>query len=78
MIYSEKETTPYFYIIQHKDTKIKYAGIRYAKGRNPSEFMQPKGYKTSSSTISRIIQSEGLEAFNVIKILPANPTPANS
>jgi len=31
--------------------------------------MQPKGYKTSSSTISRIIQSEGLEAFNVIKIV---------
>lgn len=63
-----KETTPYFYIIQHKETKIMYAGSRYAKGCHPDEFMQPNGYQTSSVTILNIIEKEGLSIFNILRI----------
>ena len=43
---SETIYMPYFYIIRHIPTGKKYAGIRYAKGCNPIEFMQPDGYQT--------------------------------
>lgn len=59
---------PYFYIIQHKLTKIMYAGSRYAKGCHPDEFMQPNGYTTSSSIINQIIEQEGLDSFEVLRI----------
>jgi hypothetical protein len=60
--------TPYFYIIQHKITKILYAGSRWAKNCHPDEFMQPNGYQTSSNTIKYIIKLEGLNIFDIIRI----------
>lgn len=59
---------PYFYIIQHNESKKFYAGCRFAKNCNPSEFWQPGGYFTSSPTVKRIISSEGIEAFSIVKI----------
>jgi hypothetical protein len=60
--------TPYFYIIQHKESKKLYAGSRYAKGCHPNEFMQPNGYTTSSNTINDIINQEGLDSFEILRI----------
>lgn len=60
--------TPYFYIIQHKITKIMYAGSRWAKGCHPDEFMKPDGYQTSSNTINDIIKEEGLGIFDILRI----------
>lgn len=60
--------TPYFYIIQHKTSKKMYAGARWAEGCHPGEFMQPKGYQTSSNTILDIIEQEGLEAFETLRL----------
>lgn len=61
-------TTPYFYIIQHIESKKLYAGSKWAIGCHPDEFMHPNGYQTSSSTINTIIYQEGLKAFNVLRI----------
>jgi hypothetical protein len=60
--------TPYFYIIQHKDTKKMYAGCRFAKACHPNEFMKPDGYLTSSNIINEIIQQEGVCVFDVLRI----------
>ena len=59
---------PYFYIIQHKLTKKMYAGSRWAKGCHPNEFMQPDGYTTSSPTINSIIEQEGIDSFEILRI----------
>jgi hypothetical protein len=60
---------PYFYIIQHKETKKKYAGSRYAMGCHPNEFMIKDGYTTSSSTIKLIIEQEGIDIFEIIELI---------
>lgn len=59
---------PYFYIIQHKLTKIMYAGSRWAKKYHFNEFMTPNGYQTSSKQIKSIIEQEGLDIFEIIRI----------
>jgi hypothetical protein len=45
-----------------------YAGSRYAKNCHPSEFMTINGYTTSSSEINYIIKSQGLSAFEILRI----------
>lgn len=61
-------TQPYFYIIEHIKTKIKYAGCKWAKDSNPSNFWVDGGYFTSSGTIKDIINLEGSTSFRVICI----------
>jgi hypothetical protein len=61
-------TIPYFYIIQHKESKKLYVGARWAKSCKPDEFMQPTGYTTSSPTINSIIDQEGLDSFEILRI----------
>ena len=63
-----KETIPYFYIIQHKTSKKMYAGSRWAVKCHPNEFMQSNGYTTSSKLINSIINQEGLESFDILRI----------
>ena len=63
-----KTNTPYFYIIRHTETKIMYAGSRWAKKCHPSELLQPHGYQTSSKTINDIIAEHGLSIFEIIRI----------
>jgi hypothetical protein len=60
--------TPYFYIIQDKNTKKKYAGCRWAKGCNPSEFMTYGGYTTSSKIVNSIIDEFGIDSFEILTI----------
>jgi hypothetical protein len=59
---------PYFYVIEHVASGKKYAGSRWAKGCNPAEFMTEGGYCTSSASIRKIIEEEGLSAFAVVEI----------
>jgi len=59
---------PYFYIIRHITSNKMYAGSRWAKGCNPSEFMVLDGYTTSSKIINEIIQQEGLDSFEILRI----------
>ncbi len=66
--YIEQNSTPYFYIIQHKITKKMYAGSRWKIGCNPEEFMKPNGYQTSSPIIKSIIKEEGLDIFEILRI----------
>ncbi len=61
--------TPYFYIIEHKETGVKYAGSKWAKNANPNNFMTERGHQTSSNTIKKLIKSEGLQSFEVIEII---------
>lgn len=63
-----EQTLPYFYIIQHKKSKKMYAGSKYAKGCNPSAFMIPNGYTTSSLVINSIIEQEGFDSFVILRI----------
>lgn len=61
-------TIPYFYIIKHKASGKKYAGSRWATGCHPNELLKEDGYKTSSSKINRILESEGLDSFTIEQI----------
>lgn len=60
--------TPYFYIIQDIRNGIYYAGAKWGKDSNPSNFMKEDGYKTSSGTILKIIESHGTETFVIRKL----------
>jgi len=58
----------YFYIIQHIESKIYYAGVRYAKKCNPNELLTIGGYYTSSNIVKNIILKYGLNSFVIRKI----------
>lgn len=68
---------PYFYIIEHISSGIKYAGCRWTKkptfysknGCNPIEFLKIDGYLTSSLKIKSMIKELGIESFKIIQIL---------
>ena len=57
--------TPYFYVIQDTKTGIYYAGSRYGKDANPEDFMKPNGYLTSSKTIRKLIEVNGIDSFAI-------------
>lgn len=59
---------PYFYVIQNTITGLYYAGSKYSKNANPSDFMTYGGYTTSSKIIKSIIEKSGLESFVIRKI----------
>ena len=46
----------YFYIIKHKECGKQYAGVRYAKGCNPSELLIK--YCTSSRCVKKLLQED--------------------
>lgn len=62
-------TTPYFYIIRHKLTNKRYAGSRWAKNCDPSELLKEDGYFTSSNSIHNLIKHDGLDSFEILKII---------
>ena len=59
---------PYFYIIRHIPTQKYYAGCKINSKANSSDFMTEKGYQTTSDIIKRLIQKDGLSAFEIIRI----------
>lgn len=60
---------PYVYIIQHKDTGIKYVGAKWATDANPDNFMQQNGYQTSSKTIKDILDSTPGVVFSILDVI---------
>lgn len=60
---------PYFYVICHLASRKYYAGCKFGKDADPSNFMRPNGYTTSSTAINKIIEQEGLESFEVVMLL---------
>lgn len=52
---------PYVYIIEFKELGKRYIGVRYAKGCDKAELLQPGGYFTSSKVV-RCLLSEGYTA----------------
>jgi hypothetical protein len=60
--------TPYFYIIQDVRNGIYYAGSKYGKDADPSNFMIEGGYTTTSNTVRKIIRQFGLNSFAIRKI----------
>lgn len=61
--------TPYFYIIKHKDTGKKYVGSKWAKDADTSAFMTETGYQTSSTTVWKLIEKDGLNSFEIEDIV---------
>lgn len=61
-------SNPYFYIIEHISSKRYYAGVRYAEGCDSSELLAEDGYCTSSNTVKKIIEEEGIQSFSIRKI----------
>lgn len=59
---------PYFYVIQDKRNGIYYAGAKWAKDANPSNFMVEGGYETSSNTIKFFIEKHGRDNFIIRKL----------
>ena len=53
--------TPYFYIIRHKPSGDRYAGSRWSKKAEPADLL--KTYFTSSKTIHRLIERDGIDSF---------------
>lgn len=59
---------PYFYVIQDNRNGMYYAGAKWAKDANPSNFMKPGGYETSSSTVKILIEQYGHDNFVIRKL----------
>ena len=59
---------PYFYIIRHIPTQKYYVGCKINSSANSLNFMTEVGYKTSSKVIKKLIKSDGLESFEILKI----------
>jgi hypothetical protein len=59
---------PYFYIIRHKPTQKYYAGCKINSEADSSNLMKKDGYKTTSKIIKKIIENDGLESFEILKI----------
>lgn len=62
-------TIPYFYIIQHKPSGKKYAGSRTGTNCDPAELMVAGGYLTSSKSIKTLIDIDGINSFEILKII---------
>ena len=62
---------PYFYIIQHKESGIKYAGAKWGIDANPDTFMLDtrEGYTTSSSTINDVLRDNAGVMYSVLEII---------
>lgn len=69
--------TPYFYVIKHSKTGMKYAGSRWRtrptkfsiNGAHPSELLKEKGYLTSCNRVARTIEAEGIDSFEILDII---------
>jgi hypothetical protein len=59
-------SVPYFYIVRHIPSGLRYAGSKRGKGSNPATLLQPNGYFTSSSMIHRLIEQDRLCSFEVL------------
>lgn len=59
----KEDWIPYTYFIIHKPSKLKYYGVRFAKGCNPKDLW--KTYWTSSKYVKALIQKDGPESFFV-------------
>lgn len=64
------EYIPYVYIIKNKTTKMKYLGVRYAKGCNPVDLWTT--YFTSSSLVKKLINQFGKDDF-IVKVIHQYP-----
>ena len=71
-----KDYIPYVYLIKHKTSGLKYLGVRYAKGCNPSDLW--KTYFTSSKLVKKLIDQFGKDDFfiKVIHQFPNDPESA--
>ena len=58
----------YFYIIKHKVSGKYYAGARSIKGCDFNELLKDNGYKTSSKIVKKIIDEEGIDAFEINRV----------
>jgi hypothetical protein len=58
-------TTPFFYIIKHKSGK-QYAGVKFAKGCQPSDLLTK--YFTSSKVVKTLLQEDS-SSFEIIKTI---------
>ena len=59
---------PYFYIIRHINSQKLYAGSKWGIDANPNNFMTFNGYTTSSTIINSLIQLDGLNSFEILRI----------
>lgn len=67
-IYNTDDRIPYFYIIRHLPSGKMYAGCKYAKGANPENLLTPMGYLTSSKKVLNLINTDGLDSFQILRI----------
>lgn len=67
---------PYVYIIKNKSTNLKYLGVRYANGCDPSDLWVT--YFTSSKLVHKLIETFGKDDFyvKILHIFPNNPEKA--
>lgn len=63
----------YFYIIEHKHTKMLYAGSKTAKDADPTTFMNH--YTTSSNIVNRILDESPNEVMFIIRRVKTFSTP---
>ncbi len=68
-----KEYIPYVYLLVNKTTNLKYLGVRYARGCNPSDFWVE--YFTSSSSVKSLIKEFGENDFyfKILHTFPNDP-----
>lgn len=56
----------YFYVIQNIENGMLYAGSKYGKDADVTNLLTIGGYITSSKTIKKIIDHDGLDKFRIV------------
>ena len=59
---------PYFYIIKHIPSQKYYAGCKINFEADSSNLMKEGGYQTTSRVIKKLIQTDGLTSFCIVKL----------
>lgn len=59
---------PYFYIIKHIPSQRYYAGCKYNKDADSSNFMTINGYQTTSRVVHALIRQGSTEDFVTLKL----------
>ena len=63
LIINNSMTVPFTYYLYHKPTGLKYYGVKFEKGCNPSVLWST--YFTSSSKVKALIDEYGVDSFDV-------------
>jgi hypothetical protein len=59
----------YVYIIRHNPSDRFYVGSQYGKNASSKSLLSETGYQTSSTSVRKLIEKDGLNSFSIVEII---------